>query len=265
MIDDSFAEHPKTLSIPRPLRLSALGLWTMCGNWSSRHLTDGHITLALIHEKGGRSKHITALTDAGLWHDNNSTCTHDPHHCPGIPAPDTITYHDWYDWQRSRAQILRQRERKATAGRAGGKASGASRRAGPESSNEADASAAAEPPVPNPHPTPSLVALVSRRLYGDAPRETTLEELLPLWRNAIGDGDLDVELRNFLIHNADTDLLNPAAALLGWLARAAERAAKPGPRPVLGCAACTSGWLPDDPGTGMPRPCPTCKPHRYIC
>lgn len=82
-------------------------------------------------------------------------------------------------------------------------------------------------------------------------------------RTAAGQADFEAELRNFLIHNADTHLQNPSAALLGWLSKAAEQATTPGPKRVLGCERCTSGWLPDDPMTGMPKPCPACKPHRY--
>ncbi|GLY19589.1 hypothetical protein Kisp01_66030 [Kineosporia sp. NBRC 101677] len=266
MVDDGFTEHPKTLSIPRTARLNAVGLWTMSGIWASRQMTDGRLTNDLVLEKGGRTGHIKALVESGLWHDETSVCMHAATRCPGIPDQRGLVFHDWYDWQRSRAQILGERQRKAAAGKAGGRASGASRRNQSRSRNEAPASPVVQPPVhvPHPPPNPSLTKIVLRRLFGDGPRETAVEDLIPLWRSAVGAANLEVELRNFLIHNADTELRNPAAALLGWLARAAERAAAPGPRPVLGCAECASGWLPDDPETGMPRPCPTCKPHRYV-
>ncbi len=262
IVDDGFSEHPKTLAMSRTARLAAIGLWTMSGIWSSRQLTDGRLSSALVIEKGGRRAQIQVLVASGLWHDADSHCSHGPHHCPGVPDRDGLVFHDWFDWQRSRERILTDRRRKADAGRAGGKASGQARRGRSGSIIEAPASPVVEPPVPHPYPNPKLLTLVCRRLFGDA-RESTHADLLPLWQAAVGGGDLETELRNFLLHNADTHLHHPSAALLGWLSTAAERAATPSLRPVLGCADCTSGWLPDHPDTGMPVPCPTCKPHRY--
>lgn len=274
VVDDSFAEHPKVLSIPRTPRLQVVGLWTTVGTWAARQMTDGLVSPDLVIEKGGRTAHIKALVEAGLWHGPDSSCDHDDSHCPGVPGKGQLTYHDWFDYQRSRQEILDGREKKAAAGRAGGKASGASRRGKPGSKGEASALAGAsssfadrsqsvEPPFPFPHPypKPSLVTLVRRRLFGDTRDATTTNDLVPLWQAAAGKADLEVELRNWLLRNASTDLRDPSAALLGWLAKAAERAATPGPRPVIGCGDCDRGWLADDPHTGMPRPCPACKPH----
>ncbi|GAA3613674.1 hypothetical protein GCM10022223_32300 [Kineosporia mesophila] len=262
-IDDGFPEHPKTVAIQRSHRLNAVGLWTVSGIWVSQQLTDGRLRTSLVTEKGGRTLHIRALVAAGLWHDSDSVCRHGASHCPGIPDKGGLTFHDWFDWQRSRRQILRERERKVAAGRAGGKASGASRRERSPSKPEAPASPTVEPPVP--YLNPQLLTLVCRRLFGGAPLdETTVNELMAAWEMTVGAGDLETELRSFLMHNVDTDLRNPAAALKGWLAEAAERARKPGLKPVLGCANCRSGWLPDDVETGMPVPCPVCKPHRYV-
>ncbi|MBT0774317.1 hypothetical protein KIH74_35565 [Kineosporia sp. J2-2] len=265
-IDDGFSEHPKALGIARTHRLAALGLWTVCGIWSAQQLTDGRLSAALAQEKGGRPALTRALVDAGLWHDHQSTCTHAARHCPGIPAAGGLTFHDWFDWQRSRRQILRERERKSAAGRAGGKASGASRRGTARSRHEAPASRLVQPPVPVPvpHLNPYLLSLVCRRLFDDAaPARQPLEELLRQWQDAAGNADLESELRNFLLHNVDTPLRNPPAALLGWLNLAATRASQPGPKAVLGCADCIAGWLPEHPESGMPVPCPRCKPHRY--
>ncbi|GAB3284034.1 hypothetical protein GCM10027456_78810 [Kineosporia babensis] len=263
LVDDGLGEHPKVLAIPRGIRVSAIGVWTMAGVWSSGQLTDGRISSALVIEKGGRSSQISALIAAGMWHDTDSPCPHSSNHCPGTPAPGELVFHDWFDWQRSRERILHDRERKASAGRAGGRASGASRREGSRSSREAHASSLVEPLVHHPDPNPQLIDLVCRRLFGNARHDVDVSEQAALWKAAAGQADLGTELRNFLIRNADTVLNDPPAALLGWLSRAAERAATATPKPILGCALCTVGWLPDDPETGMPRPCPTCKPHRY--
>ncbi|MCE0538618.1 hypothetical protein LWF15_24265 [Kineosporia rhizophila] len=118
MVDDGFTEHPKTLSIPRTARLNAVGLWTMSGIWASRQMTDGRLTNDLVLEKGGRTTHIKALVESGLWHDETSVCMHAATRCPGIPDQRGLVFHDWYEWQRSRAQILNERKRKAAAGKA---------------------------------------------------------------------------------------------------------------------------------------------------
>ncbi|MDP9828064.1 hypothetical protein [Kineosporia succinea] len=279
MIDDAFSEHPKVLSIPRTSRLQVVGLWTLMGNWSARQMTDGAISRDLVVEKGGRPAQIKALIDSGLWHGPDSQCDHPDDSCPGIPGKGELIFHDWFDYQKSKQEILDRRAKREASGRAGGRASGTTRRGKSASKPEASASpktkqvlresfvvasTTGEPPFPHPHPhpNPSMAELVCRRLFGDArDAKTTAQELIPMWQAAAGDADLDAELRNWFIRNADTDLRSPSAALLGWLAKAAERAARPGPKPVLGCSGCDRGWLPDHPETGIPRPCPTCKPH----
>ncbi|GAB6899260.1 hypothetical protein [Kineosporia succinea] len=264
IIDDGFSEHPKTMAIKRATRLPSLGLWTMAGNWSARHLTDGQVSVDLLLEKGGRRTQIQALVDSGLWHDHESTCPHDGEQCPATPAPGGVVFHDWFDWQRSRQDVLQLRARRSAAGRNGGRASGAGRRQ-ERSKNQARASTMVEPPaLTDTHPSPNLIDLVCRRLFGDNARDVNARsELIALWQDAAGSADLGAELRNFLIRNADTHLNDPSAALLGWLGAAAERAAVPGSKVVLGCENCNSGWLADEPETGMPVPCPNCKPHRY--
>lgn len=108
-----------------------------------------------------------------------------------------------------------------------------------------------------------LITLVCRRLSGDARKATTTDEeraeLWAMWAEVAGPGvDLEADLRSWLIRNAETDLHDPAGALIGWLRKGAERARSAAP---LGCQACAGGWLPDDVATGRPVPCPTCRPH----
>ena len=248
--------------MPRAARLAAIGLWTMPGIGSTRQLTDGRLISALVIEKAGRRAQIQVLVTCGLWHEADSACSHGPHHCPGAPDRDGPVFHYWFDWQRSRERIFTGRRRKADVGRADGEAAGQTRRSQCGSTAEAPASPVAEPLSLLPYSNPKLLTWFCRRLFGDA-RESTHADLLPLWQAAVGDGDLETELRNFLLHNADTHLHHPSVALLGWLSTAAERAATVSLRPVLGCVGCTSGWLPDDPETGMPVSCPTGKPRRY--
>ncbi|GAB3282586.1 hypothetical protein [Kineosporia babensis] len=266
LVDDGFREHRKRMMIPSRLELRATGLWTTAGVWCANQLTDGRIPTKIVAARGGNTKLISALVEVGLWHDSDSECEHPAQRCPGIPAPGEIVFHDWFEWQRrSRAQVLQRREQRAAAGRAGGEASGASRRNENRSKNEALASPIVEPldQYQNQYLDPRLAKFVCRRLFGDTPQNSTISELISLWQMAAGGADLEAELRNFLLKNADRHLQDPSAALLGWLEQAAERAALPDLRVVLGCESCKAGWLPDDPETGMPKPCPTCKPHRY--
>lgn len=266
LVDDGFGEHPKPMALPSRIELSAIGLWTKAGVWCAGQLTDGRMPTNLVLAKGGTTKLLRALVDVGLWHDSDSECQHPVQRCPGVPERGGLVFHDWFQWQRrTRQQILDQRQQKSAAGRAGGQASGVSRREKTGSRNEAPASRLVQPRVQDraPYPDPHLIEFVCRRLFGDAPREARTDDLVTLWQLAAGQADFEAELRNFLIHNAGTHLQNPSAALLGWLSRAAERATTPGPKRVLGCPLCTAGWMADDPTTGMPRPCPSCKPHRY--
>lgn len=270
-VDDSFPSHPKTLMVPRVSRLTVIGLWTACGTWSAHHLTDGLIPVDVVAEHGGKPAHARSLVLAALWHDQDSTCTHTPDHCPGVPPAGSFAFHDWLDYQPSRLKVLAERDRKAAAGRAGGRASGRSRRSRNEAaasdSFEAetkqllrDRSQVVEPPS-HPIPNPNLQDLVCRRLFGDARKLTDDDraDLWQVWAETAGPAvDLETELRAWLIHNTATDLRNPGAALLGWLRTAAERATTTtGP----GCEKCLSGWTPDEHGQPSEHRCTACRPH----
>lgn len=110
----------------------------------------------------------------------------------------------------------------------------------------------------------ALATLVCRRLSGDARVATTTDderaELWAMWSDVAGpDVDLETELRTWLMRNAETDLRDPAGALLGWLRLARQRAAAD-TLTTPGCGACDRGWLGLDDDL-RPRPCPTCRPH----
>jgi hypothetical protein len=120
-IDDGFSTHPKTLAIPPAHRLRVVGLWTLCGNWSAHHLTDGYVPAGLPAEYRAKKDDPQLLVDcrvrpggAGLW---------EPHPDGGW------VFHDWADWQKTKEEIEARRALRAAAGRKGGKASGTTRRA----------------------------------------------------------------------------------------------------------------------------------------
>jgi hypothetical protein len=65
-VDDGFHSHPKAYAAG----LEAIGLWTIAGSWSAKHLTNGfisHQTLAKLHPNRNRTWLVRRLVSAGLW------------------------------------------------------------------------------------------------------------------------------------------------------------------------------------------------------
>lgn len=264
LVDDGLSQHPKVTSAKRGAsRERMVGLWTLAGSWSSKYLTEGHIPHEQIDELGCTQQSAQALVQARLWH----IAGHDCDICPQPPGND-YQFHDWTQANQTRFEVLDKRAKKSAAGSKGGKASGETRRN--RSKNEASAEASASRmleaksnpyPIPS-YPNPSLVTLVCRRLFGDATKPTTDDErsdLWSVWAETAGQGvDLETELSAWLIHNGNTDLRNPGAALLGWLRTAAKRAAEPR---SPGCEQCLGGWISDEFGQPSEHRCTNCRPH----
>lgn len=112
-VDDSFPSHPKTRRIPRSSRMAVIGTWTTLGAYSARHLTDGRIAADDVLDEGGTRAHAAALVGAGLWHPPGSSCDHPDTECPGAPPEGHYQFHDWLVYQRSRAQVIAEREASA--------------------------------------------------------------------------------------------------------------------------------------------------------
>lgn len=128
MIDDGIYDSPQCEELP----LAAIGLWTLAGSYVGRQLRhgdyDGSITMQRVRKLGGSPKLARQLVDAGLWRETE----------PGVfeivaANPDGTMLCKY-------AATKELQEKRARAGRAGGKASGRSRR----SKNEANASADSE-------------------------------------------------------------------------------------------------------------------------
>ena len=90
-IDDSFWSHPKVLG----LSTDAVALWVRAGSYSAQQLTDGLIAPHALRMLGDRDAAVE-LTNAGLWET--------------VPAAAGWQFHDWADYQPTRAQILAERE-----------------------------------------------------------------------------------------------------------------------------------------------------------
>lgn len=92
-VDDNFYDHPKV----DDLSLSAVGLWLLCGTYSARHLTDGHIPTRRAYRLGADENAIQELINAELWDE----------------ADDGYQFRNWdeYQFTRQEAESKRAYER----------------------------------------------------------------------------------------------------------------------------------------------------------
>lgn len=137
--DDQLADHPKVMALGA-LRRPALGLWTMCGTYSARHLTDGFVSRSVAMRYAESGRELRRLTDAlvasGLFDEVEAGWS----------------MHDYLDWNPSREQVMGRRVLAKEAGRQGGLAKG---KAGAKRDAKPNARSPLEPPdysrpVPNP-------------------------------------------------------------------------------------------------------------------
>lgn len=275
-VDDSFPSHPKTRSIPRGSRLAVIGTWTTLGAYSARHLTDGLITADSVIDEGGARPHAKALVTARLWHPPGVGCGHPAEECPGAPPEGHYQYHDWYVYQRSRADVLAERAAAAERMRRirangkrgkGGSAGGDTDLDGGDGSGDVranvrpnfDRSSPVRSPNPGqarPDPGTYLLTLISRLAAGDVGPPPA--EVIAGWQQVAGPGvDLDAEAMAYLVRFGDRPARDERGAWLGWLRKAAQHR---DPVAKLGCGSCDGGWLGLDAEL-RPRPCPTCRPH----
>lgn len=102
-LDDHFAEHPKNFALSDAAwRLHVSGI---C--YCNIHLTDGLIDAAKVPTLVPRFRRVALaeLVDRGIW----------------SPLLGGAAYevHDFLQWNRSREQVLAEKERKSKAGRKG--------------------------------------------------------------------------------------------------------------------------------------------------
>ena len=100
-VDDLLAFHGKTVQAGN----AAMGLWVRAGSWCGANLTDGHVPDSVVSKLGTRAQ-ANALVTAGLWH----------------RLPDGYLFHDWNDYQPTKADVEERRQKRAKAGRRGAQA-----------------------------------------------------------------------------------------------------------------------------------------------
>jgi len=89
-VDDGFSNSKPVMRIPRRWRPACIGVWTLCGSWSAKELTDGFVPDAVLEEYGATPKTISLLMDADLWERREGG----------------IIFRNWGKWQRTKQQVL---------------------------------------------------------------------------------------------------------------------------------------------------------------
>lgn len=93
-IDDSLYDHRKVEALPDAIRLACVGLQALAISWCNRQLTDGFVPANRIAKLHGTRRHRDALVAVEMWDE----------------APGGIQIHNFLRYNRSRAQVIAERE-----------------------------------------------------------------------------------------------------------------------------------------------------------
>lgn len=94
-VDDRFVNHPKWMALDDDDKLACIGLWTALGAWSAGYLTDGRVPDRVVAGWRDGIRLAALLVDAGLL----------------SRTANGYQFHDWRDWQPTKAEVLAERER----------------------------------------------------------------------------------------------------------------------------------------------------------
>jgi len=142
-IDDGWLNHHKVLTARANGGWAALGVWAGALTWVNQQRTDGFLPASWV-ALNGASDEIAALVDAGLLVEDASR--------------DGWQFHDYADYQPTRAEIEAKTEQRAAAGKRGGSKSQANRK-----QTASNLEATSNPvPVPGPVTTPNGVVSATR-------------------------------------------------------------------------------------------------------
>ena len=97
-VDDQFHGHPKV----RGLDMASRGLWVTAGSWCASYLTDGVISERDVKALGGTRRQAEKLVAAGLWRLVDDA-----------PGARRYAFHDWAEFQPTRAETTAKRRRDA--------------------------------------------------------------------------------------------------------------------------------------------------------
>ena len=177
-VDDGFYTSQKVMRIPRSIRNEAIGAWILIGTWSADKMTDGLIPDWVIAEFDVSMEVIDALFEAGLW----------------IATDDGIQYHDWAEYQPTKAQLEAKSKTRAAVGSIGGKRSGEARRAKAEAKlKQIEANA-----NPEPEPEPLITKVINNRATR-IKEEWNLDDELLEWTRTFAPGlNIVIEREKFI-------------------------------------------------------------------
>lgn len=98
-VDDGFHDHPKV----DELSLEAIGLWTLCGTWSSRHLTDGEVPWSRVLKFGGSVELCSELVRANMWRTSEDV--------RDGAVPNAIFFVNWNEWNPTKNDVEADRKK----------------------------------------------------------------------------------------------------------------------------------------------------------
>ncbi|WP_291053675.1 hypothetical protein [Herbiconiux sp.] len=148
-VDDGFFSSRKVLSIPKRMRLAAVGLWTLAGTWSAKELTDGEVPEYMIEELGATQAAAEALVSARLW----------------TREANVFHFANWDEYQPSAASIedsraaAKQRQAEYRARKAGVTPPSQRDKSVSHSVTAASVTDVSQPPDPT-RPDPTVISLV---------------------------------------------------------------------------------------------------------
>lgn len=96
-VDDSFWRSRKVRKLGRD-RVPAVGLWTLCGDWSADNLTDGFVPWEIVEDWDEDRTWSKVLVASGLWTE------------VVVDGEDGVSFHDWGDWQPTSDQVKQRRK-----------------------------------------------------------------------------------------------------------------------------------------------------------
>jgi hypothetical protein len=111
-VDDALVDHKKVRRLGAD-RLTAMGLWVLCGSWAAAALTDGFVPADVVRRHDAAEKLAGRLVTVDLW--ERATMDGEPGY----------RYHDWTDYQPTAEQVAQRRRQRQEAGRRGGYAKAA--------------------------------------------------------------------------------------------------------------------------------------------
>ena len=140
-IDDGWLNHQKVMHARALGGWSALGVWAGALTWANQQRSDGLVPTSWVALNNAQAE-ADVLVQAGLW----------------VVVEDGWAFHDYSEYQPTRAEIEAKTEQRAAAGKRGG-----SKRQANAKQNASDLEAKVNPvPVPKPNPLTPLRGVNTR-------------------------------------------------------------------------------------------------------